>query len=150
MENIANITIIKHNATTDFTGLLLHGSAVKGSLSAVDRRYCVTRTSPTRIASNREERKRFFIYQFLFTSDGKFSEAWTAYVMPFAYSPNNANFRNVMIFDTVILLVIERTMANCELGSFRSLITPFYKNKFNTKLIATFPIVYLHQFIYRK
>jgi len=135
--------------------ILLHGSMVKGSVSAVQSSYCVTRTSPTRTASTREERKRFFVYQFLFatSSDGKVSEAWTAYVVAFVCSPNNANFRNVMIFDTVILLVIARAMVNCELGSFRSLISPIpplFKNKFNTKLIATFPIVYLHQFMYNK
>jgi len=57
-----------------------------------------------------------------------------------------------MVFDTVILMVIAREMVNCELGSFRSLISPpfFFKNKFNTKFIATFPIVYLHQFKYHK
>ena len=54
-----------------------------------------------------------------------------------------------MIFDTVILLVIARAMVNCELGSFRSLISPnLLKKKLNTKLIATFPILYLHQFKY--
>jgi hypothetical protein len=53
-----------------------------------------------------------------------------------------------MVFDTVILLVIGRAMANCELGSFRSLISPCYKNKFNTKLIATFPTGYFSKFSY--
>jgi hypothetical protein len=106
--------------------ILLHGSMVKGSLSAVQSPYCVTRTSPKRKTSKREERKRYFVYQFLFTtsSDGKVSEAWTTYLVAFACSPNNANFRNVMIFDTVILLVIATAMLNCELGSFSSLISP--------------------------
>jgi len=106
--------------------ILLHGSMVTGSVSAVQSSYCVSRTSPTRTASTREERKPFFVYQFLFTtsSDGKVSEAWTAYVVAFACSPNKANFRNVMIFDTVILLVIAMAMVNCELGSFRSPISP--------------------------
>jgi hypothetical protein len=72
---------------------------------------------------------------FATSSDGKVSEAWTAYLVAFAYSPDNADFRNVMIFDMVILLVIARAMANCVLGSFRSLISPLKKNKFNTKLI---------------
>jgi hypothetical protein len=104
--------------------ILLHGSMVKSSLSAVQSRYCVTRSSPTRTASTREERKRFLVYQFLLTMsrDGKVSEARNANVLPFACTPNNANFRNVTIFDTVILLVIASAMVNCELGSFRSLI----------------------------